>query len=130
RKWPWFWKNVGGLFIRHAPFQEFDVKIIDNTHISTSFLPETWTRPDECYYVHHINPDIHVLLAADMTTVEDEGKEGYPGTAFGDLFPLAWHHEFEGGRQWFTALGHSPEDYSDPVLVNHIMGGIAWAVGE
>jgi len=130
RKWPWFWKNVGGLFIRHAPFQEFDVKVVDDNHISTAFLPKTWTRPDECYYVHHINPDIHVLLAADMTTVEDKGKAEYPGTTFGDTFPLAWYHEFEGGRQWFTALGHSPEDYSDPLLVNHILGGIVWAVGD
>ncbi|MEA3478943.1 MAG: ThuA domain-containing protein [Bacteroidota bacterium] len=127
RDWPWFWKVVGGKFVRHAPFQEFSIKIIDPTHLSTAFFETDWTREDECYYVNEINPDIHVLLAADLTTVEDEGKGEYPGNTFGDTFPLAWCHEFDGGRQWFTALGHSIEDYSDPVFLKHLLGGIQWA---
>ncbi len=128
RDWPWFWQLVGGKFIRHAPFQEFSIKIIDPSHLSTSFFETNWTRKDECYYLNHLNPDIHVLLAADLTTVEDEGKLEYPGNTFGTTFPIAWYHEFDGGRQWFTALGHSIEDYSDPLFVKHMLGGIQWAM--
>ena len=79
---------VGGKFVRHAPFQKFTIKIIDADHPSTNFFESDWERADECYYVNHINPDIHVLLAADMTTVEDKGKEDYPGKTFRNLFPL------------------------------------------
>ena len=70
RDWHWFWQMVGGKFVRHAPFQKFTIKIIDADHPSTNFFESDWERADECYYVNHINPDIHVLLAADMTTVE------------------------------------------------------------
>ena len=131
RDWPWFWKMLGGKFLRHPPRQDFDVHVLDRDHPSTSFLPELWKiKDDECYYLNHLNPDIHVLLAADMTTVEDEKKEEYPGVVFGDTFPLAWCHEFDGGRQWYTALGHRSEHYSDPQFMQHILGGIAWVVSD
>ena len=114
--------------MRHAPFQEFTIKIIDPSHMSTSFFETDWIRADECYYVNEINPDIHVLLAADLSTVEDKGKSEYPANTFGNTFPLAWCHEFDGGREWFTALGHSIEDYSDPLFMQHLLGGILWAM--
>lgn len=129
RDWPWFWKLLGGTFYRHAPFQEFTIDVSDKNHPSTSFLPDTWVRADECYYLKHLNPNINVLLQADMTTVQDGRKNEYPGDVFGDAFPLAWYHEFEGGRSWYTSLGHSPEDYEDPLIRKHILGGIQWAVG-
>jgi len=128
RDWPWMWKMVGGKFVRHAPFQKFNMKIIDKTHPSTEFFQDDWERADECYYVNHINPDIHVLIAVDMTSVDDKGAVEYPGKTFGDLFPLVWYHEFDGGRQWFTALGHSKEDYSMPLFSKHLLGGILWAM--
>ncbi|MDR8390077.1 PmoA family protein [Aliifodinibius sp. S!AR15-10] len=128
RDWPWFWSLLGGTFHRHAPFQEFTVKVTDHSHPSTSFLKDEWVREDECYYLKQLNPNVNVLLHADMTTVEDEEKSQYPGDVFGDRFPLAWYHESEGGRSWYTSLGHSVEDYDDPVFTQHVLGGIEWAV--
>ena len=43
--------------------------------------------------------------------------------------PLAWCRAFEGGRSWFTTLGHRPETYADPLFQQHILGGILWAMG-
>ncbi len=128
RDWPWYWAMVGGKFIRHAAHQEFDVLVTDANHPSTSHLPARWTIVDECYYSFQLNPDIHVLLSADMTTVEDEGKDEYPGETFGKQFPLCWCHEFEGGRQWYTALGHDPWFYEDPLFVEHLRGGLLWVL--
>ncbi|MEN8201602.1 MAG: ThuA domain-containing protein [Bacteroidota bacterium] len=130
RDWPWYWALVGGKFIRHAPHQEFDVLVTDSTHPSTSHLPARWTIKDECYYSFQLNPDIHVLLSADMTTVEDEGKVEYPGETFGTQFPLCWCHRFEGGRQWYTALGHDPWFYEDSLFVEHLRGGLLWIIDD
>ena len=102
----------------------------DPKDISTAHLPATFEWTDEFYYVDNIPDGLHVLLAGDLTTVNDPGKEKYPGKKFGDEFPLAWRHEFDGGRAWYTALGHKPEHYSDPKLAQHILGGILWAMGE
>jgi type 1 glutamine amidotransferase len=128
RNWPWFWAMLGGKFMRHPALQPFEIKIIDKNHPSTDFIPDTWSWEDECYYENNLNPDIHVLLAVDLTTIEDEGRDEYPGETFGDLFPIAWYHEYDGGREWYTALGHKQEHYSDPLFRKHLAGGIKWAL--
>lgn len=129
RQWPWYWALVGGKFIRHAPHQEFDIIVTDPNHPSTSVLPERWTVSDECYYSYQLNPDIHVLLSADMTTVEDKGKGDYPGDTFYKSFPLCWCHTFEDGRQWYTAIGHDAEFYQDETFRAHLRGGVLWVLG-
>jgi type 1 glutamine amidotransferase len=128
RQWPWFWAMLGGKFVRHPKYQEFIIKVVDNTHPATAFMDSTWNWEDECYYLDRLNPDIHILLAADLTTVEDDRRNEYPGTVFGDLFPLAWYHEFEGGRQFYTALGHDADHYKNPAFLKHLWGGISWAM--
>ena len=128
RQWPWYRSMVGGKFLRHPPHQEFDVLVIDPEHPSTKHLPGRWTVQDECYYSYLLNPAIHVLLAADMSTVEDEEKSSYPGEVFDGKFPLCWCQEFEGGRQWYTALGHDIPFYEDPLFVAHLRGGLLWVL--
>lgn len=126
RDWPWYAEMVGGKFVRHPKLQKFDIRVIDPAHVSTSHLPEVWKWEDECYYSNYLNPAIHVLLAADLRTIQDDKKDEYPGDVFGDLFPLAWHHIFEGTRVFFTALGHKIEYYDDALFRQHLRGGIVW----
>lgn len=130
RAWPWFTAMIGGAFKKHPAFQSFEIKVIDKNHPSTLKLPEVWTKEDECYYRDELNPNIKILLAADLRTVKDPEKATYPGRIFGDYFPLAWYHEFEGARVFYTALGHDTKDYTDPVYLEHIRGGILWALGK
>jgi type 1 glutamine amidotransferase len=129
REWPWFWELLGGKFLRHPKMQTFTVKVKDAKDPSTAHLPATFQWTDEFYFLDHMPEGLHVLLAGDLTTLDDPVKEKYPGKKFGDEFPLAWHHQFEGSRAWYTALGHKPEHYSDPKLAQHILGGILWAMG-
>ncbi len=130
RKWPWFWSLLGGKFVRHPKLQTFTVKVKDPNDISTSHLPSSFEWTDEFYYVDNMPEGLHVLLAGDLLKLDDPAKEKYPGKKFGDEFPLAWRHQFEGGRAWYTALGHQKEHYSDPKFMHHILGGIQWAMGE
>lgn len=129
RAWPWFTAMVGGAFKKHPAFQSFEIKVINKNHPSTAMFSEIWTKEDECYYMDELNPDIEVLLAADLRTVKDDTKATYPGRIFGDYFPLAWCHEFEGARVFYTALGHDSKDYSNPDYLAHLEGGILWALG-
>lgn len=130
RNWPWFHEMIGGLFKRHPAFQSFEIKVIDRNHPSTVMLPEIWKKEDECYFMTELNPNSHVLLAADLRTVIDTEKEVYPGRVFGDYFPLAWCHQFEGARVFYTALGHADKDYLDPLFIKHLTGGILWALDK
>jgi type 1 glutamine amidotransferase len=128
RKWPWFAAMLGGRFVRHPELQPFTIKVIDKKHPSTEFLGEIWSWEDECYYTNNLNPDINVLLAVDLTTIKDDKKVEYPGQIFGDYFPLAWCHEFDGGRQFYTSLGHKAEYYQNEKFLKHLKGGIEWAI--
>ncbi len=130
RHWPWFWSVLGGKFTRHAKMQSFTVKVKDPRHVSTAHLPASFEWTDEFYYVDNMPEGLHVLLAGDLAKLDDPGKDKYPGKLFGNEFPLAWCHEFDGGREWYTALGHQPGHYSDPRFTRHLLGGILWAMGK
>ena len=125
RDWPWFWQMLGGTFVRHPKLQPFTIAVVDHQHPSTSFLGATWSWTDEFYYLKEMPKDLHILLAGDLSTLVDPAKPKDQKTQ-----PLAWYHVFEGGRCWFTALGHKQEHYSDPKYQQHILGGIKWAMGD
>ena len=128
RQWPWFWRTLGGKFKRHPPLQSFDIQVVDHYHPSTLHLGEVWPWEDECYYLDQLNPAVHVLLAADMNTIEDDKKGEYPATTFGNRFPLSWCYETSLGRVWYTALGHKIEYYANPDFQQHLLGGILWVL--
>jgi type 1 glutamine amidotransferase len=130
RYWPWYWRLIGGTFKIHAPFQPFTVKVMDPHHPSTAGYPaETFPWTDEFYFLDHMPDDLHILLAGDMTKLNFPTKAKYRTELYGDWHPLTWCHEFEGGRAWYTALGHPKSAYADPLFRKLILGGILWAMG-
>jgi len=130
RHWPWFWELVGGTFKRHAAFQTFTVKVTDPADPATAKLPASFSWADEYYFLEKMPEGLHVLVSGDLASLKDKDKEKSSDPRFGALTPLAWRHEFEGGRAWYTALGHKSEAYSDPKLTGLLLGGILWAMGE
>jgi type 1 glutamine amidotransferase len=130
RKWPYYWEVLGGKFRRHPPLQKFSIEVLDPKHPATAHLGATWQWEDEFYYLDNLNPRMHVLLAGDLASLKDPDKATYPGAVFGNRFPLAWCQEFDGGRQFYTALGHKIEYYSDPKFQRHVLGGIQWVLGK
>ena len=126
REWPWYWSLLGGKFRRHAKLQPFEVRVADPDHPATKDLPATFTWTDECYYLDNLSKNIHPLLVTDTSKLDDPHKS--EGDVFKGAMPLAWSQEFEGGRSFYTSLGHRKESYEDPIMVNQIRGGILWAM--
>jgi type 1 glutamine amidotransferase len=123
--WPWFGALVGATFKTHPAVQPAIVTVADAEHPATRHLPKSWRRTDE-WYAFRENPrdTARVLLTLDESSYE-------PGDgAMGADHPLAWCHDFEGGRAFYTALGHTKESYRESALVEHLAGGIAWALGS
>jgi type 1 glutamine amidotransferase len=41
---------------------------------------------------------------------------------------MAWYHNYEGGRAFYTELGHTNESYTDSLFLHHLLGGIKYAM--
>ena len=120
--WPWYGKLAGGYFLSHPQIQEATINVVDKTHISSKHLPEKWIRKDEWYNYKELNTNVKVLLSLD--------EKSYEGGKNGDNHPISWFHEFDGGRAFYTGLGHTNESYADPLYLKHILGGIKYAIGN
>lgn len=118
-KWEWYGNMIGAYFTNHPPVQEAVLTIIDTKHPSTKDLVSPWNHTDEWYNFNYTNPNIKVLLKID--------EESYKGGKNGADHPVAWYHQFEGGRIFYTALGHTPESYKNEYFLKHLLGGIKYA---
>ena len=128
RSWPFYWATLGGKFKRHPPLQPFVIEILDSKHPAAAHLGATWPWADEFYYHDNLNPRAHVILAGRLTELKDPKLAEYPGATFGELFPLSWSFEENGGRRFYTALGHKIEYYADANFQKHVLGGILWVL--
>ncbi len=119
--WPWYGGLVGAYFSGHPAVQAAILNVEDRTHPSTVALPDPWVRTDE-WYSFRTNPrdvGVHVLLTLD--------EASYTGGAMGADHPIAWYHLYDGGRAWYTAIGHTSESFAEPLFVAHLLGGIQYA---
>jgi cytochrome c len=119
-EWPWYGRLVGAWFKSHPKTQEATVKKVKA--FGEDALPDTWTRTDEWYNYKKISPDIQVILNLD--------ESSYEGGENGTSHPIAWYHEFEGGRAFYTGMGHTKESYSDSLYLGHLLQGIRYAIGD
>jgi hypothetical protein len=84
-------------------------------------LPARWTRTDE-WYNFRSNPraSVHVLATID--------ESSYQGGEMGADHPIAWWHDYDGGRAWYTAGGHTIESWSELLFLRHVLSGIEYAI--
>lgn len=124
RRWDWWETLIGRVFLHH-PAQQSAVMTVENAdHFSCMHLPRKWLWTDEWYEFETPFPEhLNVVLTVDETTYK-------PGRhPMGEFHPIAWFHEFEGGRVFYTALGHITEAYRKDPFLQHIYGGMLWALG-
>ncbi|MBD2700215.1 ThuA domain-containing protein [Spirosoma sp. BT702] len=123
--WPWYNKLVGGYFSSHPSqpnVRKAMVDVLNKKHISTEHLPDRWERTDEWYNYRSLYSGLNVLANLDENT--------YDGGTNGSNHPIAWYHEFDGGRAYYTGGGHTDESFTEPLFVKHMLGGLKWAMGD
>ena len=122
--WPWYNKLVGAYFKSHPNnpnVRQAVINVVDRNHPATDELPERWERADEWYNYKDINPNLQVLARLD--------ESSYEGGENGDNHPIIWYHEYDGGRAFYTGGGHTKESFADAVFMEHLLGGIQYAMG-
>lgn len=123
--WPWYGKLAGAYFDGHPGnpnVREGQVTVVDGSHPATQGLPETWVKRDEFYDFKDLNPNLNTLITVD--------EASYDWDKMGDFHPLAWYHEYDGGRAFYTNFGHTKAAFSEPLMLKHLRGGLAYAMGR
>lgn len=121
--WPWYGNLVGAYFDNHPNFpnvREAELLVIDHQHPSTEDLPEKWTRSDEWYNFSFISDHISVLIELNTDSYKGSDHPGY--------HPIAWYHKYDGGRSFYTGLGHTKESYNEDLFLIHLEGGLKYAM--
>ena len=122
--WAWYNKLVGAYFKSHPGnpnVREATVVVTDTSNIAMKGIPEKWDRKDEWYNYKNINADLNVIAKLD--------EDSYEGGENGNNHPIAWYHDYDGGRAFYTGGGHTMESYSEPLFLKHLAGGIVYAMG-
>jgi glucose/arabinose dehydrogenase/cytochrome c551/c552/type 1 glutamine amidotransferase len=127
--WGWYGRMVGGYFKTHPGIQDSFpnvqpgvISVVNKDHESTKGLPEQWKKTDEFYSFKKMDSTVNVLLQIDKASFKGSYMEGD--------HPMAWFHDYDGGRAWYTNLGHTNETFSEEPYLKHLLGGIQYAIGD
>lgn len=125
-RWLWWETLLGRVFVDHPPRQSALAHVTEPDFPACLHLAQTFLWTDEWYefetpFPRHLN----IVLTVDEKSYKPTNKN-----KMGAHHPIAWWHEKDGARVFYTALGHITESYEDPVFLQHLYGGIHWAVGE
>jgi PKD repeat protein/type 1 glutamine amidotransferase len=139
--WAWYGQLTGAYFRDHPNGTPTATVVVEDPNSpATAGIPARWTRVDEWYNFQGIvnpvvngggtdvsprgNTPIHVLLTMDESTYNEND-----GNSTDDDHPIAWCKRYDGGRMFYTALGHTEATYTDATFLSHLKGGMEMAAG-
>lgn len=127
--WPWYTKMVGHMFRTHPAIQTATVKVERSDFPGMERFPARFLFTEEWYeFDASRSRDLRYLLSVDESTYEPTSRRSNGRDLSADSFhPISWYHRYDGGRAFYTALGHLPATYSDAQFMHHVYGGIYWA---
>lgn len=120
-EWPWYGKLIGAYFDGHPAVQGATLNVKNPNNPATAFLPLRWKVTDEWYNFKSISSKNNVLITIDEST--------YKGGTNGKKHPMSWYKEYDGGRSFYTGMGHTDEIFSEPLFLRHLLEGIRYAIG-
>jgi cytochrome c len=121
--WQWYNRLAGAQFLSHPGnpnVQEGSAIVVSDNHPSMKDFPKTWKIKDEFYDFKNFNKQVNVLVRID--------ESSYKGGKMGANHPMAWFHEFDGGKAFYTNFGHENSTFVDPVFIKHLMGGLSYTM--
>ena len=120
--WPWYAHLIGGRFERHPPgTAKGRIRMADLSSWLSRGLPQVFDHTDEWYYFADFDPTSTLVATLDPASIGE--KDVNPN-------PVAWTREVDGGRVFYTAMGHTKESYSEPLFLKHLEGGLSWVLAS
>lgn len=123
-EWPFYEQMIGAQFKSHPKQQTATLNVHHKTnHPAIAHYEATFEKHDEWYnFKKPVNSSVTVLVDID--------ESSYEGDRMGGFHPISWYQNFEGGRIFYTAMGHDEATYSNEAFLTHLQEGIKWAIRQ
>jgi type 1 glutamine amidotransferase len=128
-EWP-FWYAMWGVLHKTGPkkgpsgrrgYADTIIMNGDKDLLSTSKVPMKWRlNLVEWYFWNY-----HDSYRETDVIATGEVKQNQPDLPAN--YPVTWRHEYQGGRIWYTNMGHYAENFHQEEFIQHLLDGIAWA---
>jgi type 1 glutamine amidotransferase len=119
--WAFYSEVTGQYYNGHSAVISGDIQFEAAmvNHPALKGLPNPWQRNEEWYNFNTFQewtakPGFQVL--------------GRTSAGSGTNRPIMWLREWGNFRSFYTALGHESVVFEDPLIKQHLTGGIMWAV--
>ncbi len=126
-KWLWYNELVGGIVQtspNHSPNNTSGVMNVLTDHPVTEHIGgvgATWSHDEEWYY-WELNGGWLSTSNTPLLDVQATGNNSYD-----EERPITWLKEYDGGRAFYTALGHNASTYeSNSVFREMIQKAVLW----
>jgi type 1 glutamine amidotransferase len=121
-------KMIGAEFIIHGSQQPAHQIVADKKFPGMSAVPDDFGPNEEWYSLKDFQPNLHVLLVQDTSTMKRDGnnKNAYDRPNY----PSTWARKYGEGRVFYTSMGHRDDIWTNPVFQSVLVGGMNWAVGN
>lgn len=132
RQWPEYGNIIGARFDNHpwGAGSEVTLKIEEPDHpLAQAFKEPLFVVKDEIYQVTdpYSRDALRVLVSID--TDKSNMKVGGINRKDND-FAMTWIKTYGKGRVFYNALGHMHELFWDPVVLQHYLDGLQFALGD
>jgi type 1 glutamine amidotransferase len=133
--WPAFNTMLGGIFSWHWPYpQVITIKIDDpKSPLTAMFHGEEFQIHEETYtFAGFSLKNVHLLTSIDYSKMSAADKAKQPADIrhADGIYPLSWIRREGNGRVFYTALGHSEHLYAMPTILEQLLAGIQYALGD
>tara|TARA_R110002020_G_scaffold303939_2_gene519490 strand:+ start:121281 stop:122282 length:1002 start_codon:yes stop_codon:yes gene_type:complete len=124
--WPFYNELVGAIIQTspsHTSNDHLATMTVLNSHPAVDFMGDSYTKVEE-YYYWKINGGYIYPENINLLEVERTGDNDYD-----EPRPISWYKEYEGGRSFYTAMGHNASDYTDDAtFIKHVEEGIKYVL--
>jgi len=138
-EWREYGKLIGGYFLSH-PFYDITMKLDDPASpINSAFKGKEYSINDEIYVFReepysrrykdlpepYSRERLHILLSIDVSKTK---LSSHPRKD--DDYAVSWIQKVGSGRVFYCSLGHRNETYFNPVIMQHYLAGLQFALGD
>jgi len=110
QSWPWY-NDLVGAIVQTGPnhtSNNFNATMdVVGSHPAVEHLGTEWNKNEE-YYYWELNGGYIFEGNIDLLRVRSTGSQSYDAPR-----PITWYKEYDGGRSFYTALGHNGSDYNN-----------------